>query len=79
MTEGNDMQSSTPIFGRTSNSARKHTRHAQNRRVLAPRSPRAGVAEAFRRIANGVADKAAYASTVGFYRSGGHAWVKQLD
>jgi hypothetical protein len=75
------MQSSTPILGRTSNSARKHThtRRAQNRRALAPRSPRAGVAEAFRRTANGVADKAAYASTVGFYRSGGHAWTKQLD
>lgn len=72
------MQSSTPILGRTSNSAR-NTCRAQNRHALAPRSPRAGVAAAFRRTANGVADKAAYASTVGFYRSGGHAWTKQLD
>jgi hypothetical protein len=79
MTEGNDMQSSTPILGRTSNSARKHARRPQNRRVLAPRSARAGIAKAFRRMANGVVDKAAYASTVGFYRSGGQAWTKQLD
>jgi hypothetical protein len=39
---------------------------------------RAGVLAAFRRMARGVADKAAYASTIRFYRSGGQAWTKQL-
>lgn len=39
---------------------------------------RARVVKAFRRMANGVGEKQAYASTVGFYRSSGHAWAKQL-
>jgi hypothetical protein len=36
------------------------------------------VAAAFRRMANGVKDKAAYANTVGFYRASGQEWAKQL-
>ena len=36
------------------------------------------IAQAFRRMARGVDLKSAYASTVRFYRSGGHAWAKQL-
>jgi hypothetical protein len=36
------------------------------------------VAAAFRRMANGVQDKAAYANTVGFYRASGREWAKQL-
>jgi hypothetical protein len=36
------------------------------------------VAEAFRRMARGADGKAAYASTVRFYRSGGQEWAKQL-
>lgn len=36
------------------------------------------IAEAFRRMARGADGKAAYASTVRFYRSGGQDWTKQL-
>jgi hypothetical protein len=36
------------------------------------------VARAFRRMARGVVEKAAYARTIGFYRSSGHAWVERL-
>jgi hypothetical protein len=42
------------------------------------RALRAKVAAAFRRMAQGVRRKAAYASTVRFYRSGGQAWTRQL-
>ena len=42
------------------------------------RALRARVAAAFRRMARGVEGKAAYASTVRFYRSGGQAWARQL-
>lgn len=36
------------------------------------------IAAAFRRMAHGVADKAAYANTVSFYRASGQDWAKQL-
>jgi hypothetical protein len=36
------------------------------------------VAAAFRRMANGVEDKTAYASTVDFYRASGQEWAKSL-
>ena len=36
------------------------------------------VAAAFRRVANGVKDKAAYANTIDFYRASGQEWAKQL-
>ncbi|MCI3953375.1 MAG: hypothetical protein K0R53_2875 [Burkholderiales bacterium] len=36
------------------------------------------VAAAFRRMARGVEPKRAYASTVGFYRSSGQEWTRQL-
>lgn len=36
------------------------------------------VAAAFRRMANGMQDKAAYANTIGFYRASGQEWVKRL-
>jgi len=36
------------------------------------------VAAAFRRMAHGVAEKAAYANTVSFYRANGRDWAKQL-
>jgi hypothetical protein len=39
---------------------------------------RKAVAAAFRRMARGVAAKAAYANTVRFYRSSGQAWARQL-
>ena len=42
------------------------------------RSFRARVAAAFQKMALGVRRKAAYASTVAFYRSGGQEWTKQL-
>jgi hypothetical protein len=36
------------------------------------------VAAAFRRMARGVEGKAAYASTVRFYRASGQEWARQL-
>ena len=36
------------------------------------------IIRAFRRMAGGVKAKAAYAATVSFYRSSGHAWTRQL-
>ena len=36
------------------------------------------VAAAFRRMANGMQDRAAYANTIGFYRASGKEWVKRL-
>jgi hypothetical protein len=36
------------------------------------------VAAAFRRMAHGVKDKAAYANTLEFYRASGQEWTKQL-
>jgi hypothetical protein len=42
------------------------------------RNLRARVGAAFRRMAQGARRKAAYASTVAFYRSSGHAWTKAL-
>jgi hypothetical protein len=46
--------------------------------IAIPAKQRAGVAKAFRDMANGVDNKAAYVRTVHFYRSGGQAWTKQL-
>lgn len=66
------MATSTTIPGRKSTVARKTARH------VSARSVRSSVAGAFRRMANGVARKAAYATTVQFYRSGGQEWSKQL-
>lgn len=43
-----------------------------------PRNLRSRVGAAFRRMAQGARRKAAYASTVAFYRSSGHAWTKAL-
>lgn len=78
LTESNDMQSGTTILGRGTRSARRHARRAQGARRINARSVRAAVAEAFRRMANGIDGKAAYASTVAFYRSGGQEWTAQL-
>jgi hypothetical protein len=39
---------------------------------------RKAVAAAFRRMANGVESKAAYASTVDYYRASGQPWAKTL-
>lgn len=38
---------------------------------------RAKVVRAFRRMARATTAKAAYAATVRFYRSTGHAWTRQ--
>jgi len=43
----------------------------QNTRTL-----RSRVSAAFRKMAQGARRKSAYASTVAFYRSSGHAWTK---
>lgn len=39
---------------------------------------RRAVAAAFRRMANGVESKMAYASTVEYYRASGQEWAKSL-
>ena len=39
---------------------------------------RRAVAAAFRKMANGVEDKTAYASTVEYYRASGQEWAKTL-
>jgi hypothetical protein len=40
------------------------------------RQLRSRVSAAFRRMAQGVRRKSAYASTVAFYKSTGHTWTK---
>ena len=40
------------------------------------RQLRARVSAAFRRMAQGVRRKSAYASTVAFYQATGHAWTR---
>ena len=37
------------------------------------------IAAAFRLMANGVENKAAYASTVDYYRASGQEWAKRLS
>lgn len=39
---------------------------------------RRAVAAAFRRMANGVESRMAYASTVDYYRASGQEWARQL-
>jgi len=39
---------------------------------------RRAVAAAFRKMANGVESKAAYASTMEFYRASGQEWARHL-
>ena len=46
--------------------------------TLESRKLRARVGAAFRRMAQGVQKKRAYASTVAFYRATGHRWTKAL-
>jgi len=41
------------------------------------RQLRSRVSAAFRRMAQGVRRKPAYAATVAFYRATGHAWTKR--
>lgn len=75
------METMTTIQGRASRAARRQASrpHAAARRTaMQPRSLRARVATAFRQMARGVADSAAWASTKAFYRSGGQAWTAQL-
>lgn len=56
----------------------RRTPSAQHRRAAPQRSLRARVATAFRQMAHGVREQAAWASTLAFYRSGGQAWSKSL-
>lgn len=71
------MQTSIQSQGRRVVFTRRHARryHEAVRRARAARS---SVAAAFRQMANGVADKAAWAATIAFYRSGLQPWTKQL-
>lgn len=72
------MHTSTATPQRRTSSMRAHARHRIVSDRRARRSLRARVAEAFRRMAHGARDKAAYAATVQFYRSGGQDWTRQL-
>jgi hypothetical protein len=75
------METTMTTQGRATRAARRQARrpHAAARRTATqPRSLRARVAVAFREIAHGVDGKAAWASTIAFFRSGGQAWSRQL-
>ena len=75
------METTTTIQGRANRAARRQARRphtAARRTATQPRSLRARVAMAFRQLAHGVPGKAAWTSTIAFYRSGGQAWTKQL-
>jgi hypothetical protein len=71
------MQTSIQSEGRRVVFTRRHARRyvAAVRRA---RAARASVAAAFRQMANGVAQKAAWAATVAYYRSGLQAWTREL-
>lgn len=58
-------------------SSRRHAGRIHAARQAA-RSARRSVAAAFRLMANGVADRAAWAQTLAFWRSSGQAWAAQL-
>jgi hypothetical protein len=75
------METTNTIQGRATRAARRQARrpHSAARRSAAqPRNLRALVAAAFRQMAHGVREQAAWASTVAFYRAGGQAWTQQL-
>ena len=75
------METMTTVQGRAQHATRRPARraHAAARHITGqPRSMRARVAMAFRDMAHGVGGKAAWASTIAFYRSGGQAWTQRL-
>jgi len=75
------METITTTQGRASRPSRGTVRRAhsaQRRKGAALRSVRTRVARAFRQMAHGVGEQAAWASTVAFYRAGGQAWTEQL-
>ena len=75
------METITTIQGRASRAARRQARRphsAARRTATQARSLRARVATAFRELAHGVPAKAAWISTIAFYRAGGQAWSRQL-
>ena len=75
------METTTTIQGRATRAARRQARRphsAARRTATQARSLRARVATAFRQIANGVREQAAWASSIAFYRSGGQEWTRQL-
>jgi hypothetical protein len=75
------MEAMTTIQGRAQRATRRRARrtHAVARGISArPRSMRARVATAFRDMAHGVQDGAAYAATVAFFRATRHDWTRQL-
>lgn len=64
---------------RASRGSRKTHRVLHGRRTQRNGSLRSRVAAAFRRMANGVTQGAAYASTVRFYQSSGYDWARGWD
>lgn len=75
------METMTTIQGRAQRATGRPARraHAAARRITGqPRSMRSRVATAFREMAHGVQDRAAYAATVAFFRATRHDWTRQL-
>ena len=72
------METTMTIQGRATRGQARRT-HAAARGITArPRSLRARVATAFRELAHGIPGKAAWVSTIAFYRARGQAWSRQL-
>ena len=71
------MQTSIQGQGRRVVFTRRHARR-YHEAVRRARAARASVAAAFRLMAKGVAEKAAWAATLAYYRSGLREWTRQL-
>jgi len=71
------MQTNIQSQGRRVVLTRRHARR-YHEAVRRARNARASVAAAFRQMANGVAEKAAWAATIAYYRSGLREWTRQL-
>ena len=75
------MDTMTTIQGRPQRATRRQARRthqAARRNATQPRSMRSRVATAFRDMAHGVQNNAAYAATVAFFRATRHDWTRQL-
>jgi len=75
------METTMTIQGRAERATRRQARRphtAARRTATQPRSLRARVAGAFRQMAHGKQDPAAFAATVAFFRATGHDWTRQL-
>jgi len=75
------METITTTHGRARRASQGTVRRAhpaQHGKAASRRGLRARVATAFRQMAHGVREQAAWASTLEFYRAGGQPWTEQL-